>query len=122
MLMTYGRGRAEQFRVHPTPGSALNFVPPLFLLYLVAMPFLAAFSPLGKLAILPLGLYAVVVVAQVALLAASGKVLASLAAAPLIVLTHVLYGFGFWRGLFTTLRPPGQPAGVEVVLERVSLG
>ena len=29
--MTYGRGRAEQFRLHPTPGSALNFVPPLFL-------------------------------------------------------------------------------------------
>ncbi|HSU53076.1 MAG TPA: glycosyltransferase, partial [Candidatus Dormibacteraeota bacterium] len=34
MLMTYGRGRAEQFRVHPTIGSALNFVPPLFLVYL----------------------------------------------------------------------------------------
>src|SRR5207302_3883643 len=30
MLMTYGRGRAEQFRLHPTPGSILNFVPPLF--------------------------------------------------------------------------------------------
>ena len=26
MLMTYGRGRAEQFRLHPTLGSALNFV------------------------------------------------------------------------------------------------
>jgi len=33
MLMTYGRGRAEQFRLHPTLGSALNFVPPLFLVY-----------------------------------------------------------------------------------------
>jgi len=30
MLLTYGRGRAEQFRVTPTFGSALNFVPPLF--------------------------------------------------------------------------------------------
>ena len=34
MLVTYGRGRAEQFRLHPTPGSTLNFVPPLFCLYL----------------------------------------------------------------------------------------
>src|SRR5437867_8631594 len=34
MLFTYGRGRAEQFRLHPTPGSSLNFVPPLFCLYL----------------------------------------------------------------------------------------
>jgi hypothetical protein len=40
MLLTYGRGRAEQFRLHPTPGSALNFVPPLFCLYLVIAPFL----------------------------------------------------------------------------------
>ena len=30
MLMNYGRGRAEQFRLHPTPGSAMNFVPPVF--------------------------------------------------------------------------------------------
>jgi len=30
MLMTYGRGRAEQFRLHPTAGSLLNWVPPLF--------------------------------------------------------------------------------------------
>src|SRR4029077_9061028 len=32
MLLNYGRGRAEQFRLHPTVGSALNFVPPLFCL------------------------------------------------------------------------------------------
>ena len=48
MLMTYGRGRAEQFRLHPTPGSALNFVPPLFCLYLLALPLLLALTPIGK--------------------------------------------------------------------------
>ena len=42
MLTTYGRGRAEQFREHPTFGSALNFVPPLFVLYLLLTPALAA--------------------------------------------------------------------------------
>jgi glycosyltransferase involved in cell wall biosynthesis len=42
MLLSYGRGRAEQFRLHPTLRSAPNFVPPLFCLYLVALPFLPA--------------------------------------------------------------------------------
>src|SRR6185369_12354385 len=37
MLMTYGRGRAEQFRLHPTFGSVLNFVPPLFCLYILLL-------------------------------------------------------------------------------------
>ena len=46
MLMTYGRGRAEQFRLNPTFGSALNFVPPLFCLYLVALA-LFAVMPVG---------------------------------------------------------------------------
>ena len=48
MLMTYGRGRAEQFRLHPTPGSALNFVPPLFCLYLLALPFLLLLTSAGE--------------------------------------------------------------------------
>ncbi len=48
MLMTYGRGRAEQFRLHPTSGSALNFVPPLFCLYLLALPFLLALTSIGE--------------------------------------------------------------------------
>jgi hypothetical protein len=59
------------------------------------------------------------VLAQAAALAARGKILFSLAAIPLIVLTHILYGLGFWRGLFTTLRPPEQRVPVEVVLETV---
>ena len=36
MLITYGRGRAEQFRLHPGPGSLLNFIPPLFFLFTAA--------------------------------------------------------------------------------------
>src|SRR5882724_3083942 len=37
MLLNYGRGRAEQFRLNPTLGSAPNFVPPLFCVYLLAV-------------------------------------------------------------------------------------
>jgi len=58
MLMTYGRGRAEQFRRHPTPGSALNFAPPLFCLYLLALLPLWWLTPLGKLSLWPLAGYA----------------------------------------------------------------
>ena len=127
MLMTYGRGRAEQFRLHPTLGSMLNFVPPLFLLYLAAMTpglllgELARIPLAGTLLLSPLLLYAFILLAQTAMLAASGKIGPSLAAAPLIVLAHLLYGWGFWRGLFTKLSPPEQREPVPVTLERVSL-
>ena len=118
--MTYGRGRAEQFRLHPTPGSALNFVPPLFCLYLLALPFVLAPAPIGKFILLPLMAYGLAVLVQALALALGGRLLPSLAAIPLIVLTHILYGLGFWRGLFTPLRRPGQRPPGEVVLERVS--
>jgi hypothetical protein len=119
MLRIYGRGRAEQFRLHPTPGSALNFVPPLFCLYLLASPLLLTLTPIGKVCLMPLALYGLAVLAQAAVLAAGGRVLQSLAAIPLIVLTHILYGFGFWHGLFTTLRQPGQHPPGQVLLETI---
>ena len=119
MLLTYGRGRAEQFRLHPTPGSALNFVPPLFCLYLLALPFVLTVTATGKLYLVPLLFYALAVLAQAGALAVGGRLLQSVAAIPLIVLTHILYGLGFWRGLFTPLRRPGQRPPGQVVLERV---
>lgn len=118
MLMTYGRGRAEQFRLHPSFGSALNFVPPMFLLYLVGTAIVLGAAPrVGQWLLPALGLYAVAVLVLGAALIARGGVARSLAAMPLIVLTHVLYGFGFWRGLFTPLNvSPDRPA-VPVELE-----
>jgi succinoglycan biosynthesis protein ExoA len=125
MLRTYGRGRAEQFRVHPTPGSALNFVPPLFCLYLLAL-LVVAFIPAGgllanmkRVLALPLALYMLVVLAQTFVSMRVSGIGRSLAAAPLLAVSHVFYGFGFWRGLFTRLKPPGQPSNVPVVLETV---
>jgi succinoglycan biosynthesis protein ExoA len=118
MLLNYGRGRAEQFRLHPTLGSAPNFVPPLFCVYLLALPFL------GKLGLIPLCFYVMALLVQAAVLAVQGGVIRSLCAIPLMALTHVLYGIGFWRGLFTKLKSPGgkaQPPQVPVVLETIRL-
>jgi succinoglycan biosynthesis protein ExoA len=121
MLMTYGRGRAEQFRAYPTLGSALNFVPPLFCVYLllllIAIPFAGR---IGGLLLIPLAFYAFAVAAQTAVLALGGSSLKSLGAIPLIVLTHILYGIGFWRGLFTTLKPPKDRGPPPVVLETMA--
>ena len=115
MLFTYGRGRAEQFRLHPTPGSALNFVPPLFCAYLVAAPcFSLAFGPV---VFAPLGLYLVVVFLQTLASMLSKGFLRSLLAAPLLVVSHVFYGLGFWRGLFTPLKKPGDKPAIEVTLD-----
>lgn len=117
MLMTYGRGRAEQFRVNPTPGSILNFVPPLFVAYLLAAPFLTRW--LGILALSPLALYGLIVLAEgLTLLAKAGT--RALPATALVALTHVFYGIGFWRGLFTALRPSGHPKEA-VTLERLEV-
>jgi cellulose synthase/poly-beta-1,6-N-acetylglucosamine synthase-like glycosyltransferase len=111
MLMNYGRGRAEQFRLHPTPGSAPNFVPPLFLLYLVLTPVLPTFL------LLPLAFYSLAVLAQT--MAVSSHCLFNAArVAPLILVSHVCYGLGFWKGLFT--RPQPKPPGqVPVALETI---
>ena len=118
MLRTYGRGRAEQFRETPTFGSALNFVPPGFLVYLVALPGLVAFG--GKLALVPLALYFLAVLFQAFEHMARGGFFRGLCALPLIVLTHVLYGFGFWHGLFTKLKAPDQRLTIPVKLETIA--
>jgi glycosyltransferase involved in cell wall biosynthesis len=115
MLMTYGRGRAEQFRLHPTPGSALNFVPPLFCVYLLAGPWF------GWLGLLPLGAYGCAVLAQTAVSAKDHGVMRSLLAMPLVVCTHIFYGIGFWRGLFTKLRTGNSAPRVDVALEKLTL-
>jgi cellulose synthase/poly-beta-1,6-N-acetylglucosamine synthase-like glycosyltransferase len=123
MLQTYGRGRAEQFRLHPTFGSALNFIPPVFLFYLIATVLALAIAPvIERVLLIPLGIYCLAVLVQATVLAKRAPVLRALAAIPLIVLTHLLYGWGFWRGLFTRLNStPGHPA-VPVQVERVDLG
>lgn len=117
MLLTYGRGRAEQFRVHPTPGSALNFVPPLFVLYVVTLPFWVAWLGAGSLA--PLAVYAALLAAQGLDFLARSTPARAVRAVPLLVLAHLLYGLGFWRGLFTRLKPPGRRAEAAVTLERL---
>jgi succinoglycan biosynthesis protein ExoA len=118
MLFTYGRGRAEQFRLHPTPGSVLNFVPPLFVLYLV----LAAASAiwLGFVVFAPLAIYGLVVLAQtVASMGRKGMV-RSFLALPLLMASHVFYGLGFLRGLTTRLKVRGDRPATDVTLEHLN--
>ena len=114
MLLNYGRGRAEQFRRHPTVGSAPNFIPPLFCIYLAVAPWV------GGIALVPLAMYTAGVIGQVLVLMVKNPVGYALAATPLIVMTHILYGLGFWRGLFTKLRPPGSAPPTEVTIERIT--
>lgn len=118
MLMNYGRGRAEQVRLHPTLGSAPNFAPPLFCVYLIATVVCGAIGEFWLLRLLcaPLLAYGAMVLLQAAFLIPRGGFIRSLCAIPLIILTHVLYGVGFWRGLFTALKPrgPGEKPAVEL--------
>ena len=110
-----GRGRAEQFRLHPTLGSALNFVPPFFCLYLLIGPWF------GWIGLLPLAAYLLAVIGQTIASMKTYGIVKSLLALPLVILTHVFYGFGFWRGLFTKLKGAQAKPPVEVSVERISL-
>jgi succinoglycan biosynthesis protein ExoA len=113
MVFTYGRGRAEQFRLHPSAGSALNFVPPLFCLFVLLTPVLpGAFAWLWVL-------YAIALLVQSATFPRT-PVLQRLAAVPLIFISHLGYGLGFWFGLFTSLRRGTRRDAVRVELERIS--
>jgi succinoglycan biosynthesis protein ExoA len=117
MLLNYGRGRAEQFRTTPTLGSLPNFVPPAFVAYLiVAIPL--AFCWPWVLA--PLALYALAILVQTLALLPHGGLVRSLCAVPFLVQTHIFYGLGFWRGLFTKLKPPGVKSDVVVNLEMLT--
>jgi len=119
MLLNYGRGRAEQFRLHPTARSAPNFVPPLFCLYLLSI--LPLWLVVGVWSMAPLAFYFCAVLLQAVVLIPQGGVFKSICAIPLMVLTHIIYGAGFVKGLFTQLKDmPGRPK-TEVVLERVPL-
>jgi succinoglycan biosynthesis protein ExoA len=125
MLMTYGRGRAEQFRLNPTLGSALNFVPPLFCVYLLALIILEVLPlenhPLKIYAAAPLAVYFAAIILQTFVLMSTGGIGRSLLALPLLVASHIFYGLGFWRGLFTKLNRGGKMPAVEVTLEKIKL-
>jgi succinoglycan biosynthesis protein ExoA len=123
MLMSYGRGRAEQFRLHPTPGSVLNFVPPLFVLYFFAFHAAVLFLAPAKwmlYALAPVWLYWTALMAQTILSVPRHGLAHSVCAFPLLFATHLFYGIGFWKGLFLSMNRT-KPAKPEVTLERMSL-
>lgn len=123
MLRTYGRGRAEQFRVHPTPGSALNFVPPLFCLYLAGLA-IAELIGLPRWlrfgAAVPLWFYLCAVIVQTLVSMRTAGFSRAAFALPLLAVSHVFYGLGFWRGLFTSMKQAGKREPTEVVLETIA--
>jgi hypothetical protein len=59
--------------------------------------------------------------AQAAVLAMQGGIVQSVCTIPFVLLTHVLYGLGFWRGLFTPLKQHEKGNKPPVTLETVAL-
>jgi succinoglycan biosynthesis protein ExoA len=123
MMFTYGRGRAEQFRLHPTPGSALNFAPPLFCVYAVSCVIGALLLRAGYLppvvawAGAPMALYLLLAVVQALRGVSQHGLVRSALALPLQVVSHFVYGLGFWRGLTTRLKSSDGKAPTEVQLD-----
>jgi succinoglycan biosynthesis protein ExoA len=113
MLLNYGRGRAEQVRLHPTLGSAVNLVPPLFCLFLAVLPFLPRYFDWVMAA------YGAAVLLQ-ALAVLPLKKLHWLPLIMFLIFTsHVGYGLGFWRGCLTKPKPPPPSVAAAVRLEKL---
>ena len=142
MVLPFGRGRAEQFRLHPTPGSALNFVPPLFVLFFLLTPLwvwlgwydivrssvlrvyenghnVQSDSISFGIAWFGMAAYAVTLIAQTVINCRKGIVRAA-CALPLLFATHLFYGLGFWRGLFSRVDRT-KPATTEVTFDRITV-
>jgi uncharacterized membrane protein len=80
---------------------------------------LAVRPQIGLLLTILLIPYIAAVLVQAAVLAQRGKLQHVLGSIPLIVMTHILYGYGFWRGLFTRLSPSGAKPKTDVVIEKI---
>jgi hypothetical protein len=124
MLLYYGSGRAQQLRLHPTFASLPNFIPPLFCLYLLVLSVLPCVFPVSKWllpSILPLAFYILAVLGQTICIAGRSKVSLAARALPLIVLTNILYGLGFWRGLFIKIAPPPSASDGDIRFETIQV-
>ena len=123
MLYSYGGGRAQQFRLHPTAGSFINFVPPAFCLYLLAllivlpMRILPGWAAIGVS--IPLALYLLAVLAQTLAVMARTSFMAGLRALPLLALTNILYGAGVMRGFFSKIAHVKPGGATDIRLEMV---
>jgi len=123
MLFSYGGGRAQQFRLHPTAGSFINFVPPAFCLYLLALlivlPMRVLPAPLPMLASAPLALYLAAVLVQTLAVMARTSFMSGLRALPLLALTNIIYGAGVMRGFFSKIAHVKPGGATDIRLETV---
>ncbi|HET7624520.1 MAG TPA: hypothetical protein VFM25_04585, partial [Verrucomicrobiae bacterium] len=64
---------------------------------------------------------ALIVMLQTLVSIPSNGIARSLFAMPLLVASHIFYGIGFWRGLFTKLHRGKNRPKFEVRLEKIAL-
>jgi hypothetical protein len=71
-------------------------------------------------ALAPVWLYWTALIAQTILSVPQHGLAHSVCAFPLLFATHLFYGIGFWKGLFSRVNRT-KPATTEVTLERMPL-
>ena len=120
MLYRYGRGRGEQVRLHPSMGSALNFVPAFFVVYVLSLAAVHVFtSNIVPPFLIPLVFYVAVSIAWTLATGFQQGLAVALSSLPLIPVSHIAYGIGLWKGL--AIGVPNKPLSSgegEIVIER----
>ena len=123
MLYRYGRGRGEQVRLYPSKGSLLNFVPALFVLFVLGCS-LIGFLPesLRFFFWIPIVAYVLLSIRWGLGLSGTSGIAMGLCSIPFLPIAHISYGLGLWRGLI--LGPLASREGKsdsEVKIEKVDL-
>ena len=77
-------------------------------------------KPVRWLLAAPLMIYFVATILQTLASMKNAGAVRALLAWPLLVASHVFYGLGFWRGLFTKLDANANKVRTEVVLENIA--
>lgn len=92
-MLTYGRGRGEQTRLTGRVQIPL-LLPPLFICYLLSLPLIS-----GRVTLLPLFVYLLLLLGTAAGISVREGVLIGTRVLGVILLTHLLYGSGVVIGL-----------------------
>ena len=123
MLYRYGRGRGEQVRLYPSKGSLLNFVPALFVIFVLGCS-LIGFLPesLRLLYLIPIVAYMLLSVGWGFWISGTSGIAMGLCSIPFLPIAHIAYGLGLWRGLI--LGPAASHNGerdLGVAIEKVDV-
>jgi succinoglycan biosynthesis protein ExoA len=123
MLYRYGRGRGEQVRLYPSKGSLLNFVPALFVIFVLGCSLIGLLPESLRLFFwIPIVAYILLSIRWGLGRSRESGTAMGICSIPFLPIAHIAYGLGLWKGLI--MGPQVTDKGkrdLTVAIEKVDL-